>query len=411
MKRFIVLLAATLALTRCAPAAAIELHRGVGLHGMMNWAERAEGSAIYADEPFSGEQFDIPDEILANVAKAGFDFIRLTVDPGPFLYFKGAKRDALDDALAANVRRLSGYGLAVVVDLHPNRQIDRFKPEAIVADEHGGLFDRYVALAGRTAKLLAGLKSERLAFELLNEPQIGYTDQQIEQWNRMQKRLHAAVRENAPDLPIIVTGGRSGGTGGLFDLDPAPFNDGNTLFSFHYYRPHTFTHQGVKSDFSSIRHLRYFSYVPYPAASGSPEAVWQGIKLAIDADNSLSPGARHEMVTASRKALGDYFASGLDRSVIDADFDEVLDWARANGVDPHNIFIGEFGVTRSYGDFAGADPLSRGAWLKDVTEAAAQRGYSWAYWSVLGFGEFSLMDRYGSNDLHAPTLHALGLKP
>ncbi|MCC0015023.1 MAG: cellulase family glycosylhydrolase [Rhodobiaceae bacterium] len=391
-------------------AGAHSLRQGAGLHTMMNWATPGKEST-YAWPPFDGPQHAVSDTLLANLAASGLDFIRLTVDPGPFLAFTGRQREELDRILERNVRRILAHGLDVVVDFHPNRQVARYAPIPLLEDEHGKVFDSHVEMVGRTAALLARIAPDRLAIEPLNEPAYGYNAGEVARWHRMLARLHAGVRAAAPTLPIIVSGARGGGIRGLTDLDPRGFDDANTLYSFHYYEPFDFTHQGVRSDNERMRHLRYFTNIPYPANSVVRDIVWRGIALEIDADAALNPAQRKAALARARERLDAYLDAGFDRARIEADFDKVTDWARSHDIAPSRIFLGEFGAVRGQGTHPGADPVSHSAWLRDVREAAEAHGYAWSFWSVRSHGGMTLVDRPGSDLLHEPTLRALGLTP
>ena len=86
-------------LIAAAPAAAATrdeapFRRGASVHNMLNWATVTADGVHYAWPPFQGAQRDVPDVLIDHLYEAGFDFIRLTVDPGPFLQFKGRQRDA-----------------------------------------------------------------------------------------------------------------------------------------------------------------------------------------------------------------------------------------------------------------------------------------------------------------------------
>ena len=117
-------------------------------------------------------------------------------------------------------------------------------------------------------------RTSKLALELMNEPQYGWDAPTTERWQRMLELLHQGARAQAPDLLLVVTGARGGDATGLKALDPAPFAASNVLFSFHYYEPHDFTHQGVVSPNPSASHWRFISGLPYPAKSGDVDRVW-----------------------------------------------------------------------------------------------------------------------------------------
>ena len=147
-------------------------HRGVAIHNMMNWAavEQSDPSR-YVFPAFAGPNYEVSDALLRNVAAAGFDFVRLTIDPGPFLQFTGTKREVLDQHLREVVERLLRNGFCVIVDFHPNSQVPKYAPEKLVQEVDDPLFIAYAGVIRRTAHLLATLRTNRVALELMNEPQ------------------------------------------------------------------------------------------------------------------------------------------------------------------------------------------------------------------------------------------------
>src|SRR5271155_4217692 len=63
-------------------------HRGVAIHDAMNWATMRQGNKLYAFPPFSDAKHALSQGELTIIRRAGFDFVRLTIDPGPFLQFQ-----------------------------------------------------------------------------------------------------------------------------------------------------------------------------------------------------------------------------------------------------------------------------------------------------------------------------------
>ena len=415
MRRCLLACWCALALLTAQPAEARErasdlFRRGVSVHTMLNWARLASGEReLYAQEPFSGEAYDLPETLIGNVKRAGFDFVRLTVDPGPFLQLEGAARAALDRKLVATVERFLAAGLAVMVDLHSNTHVPRYDPVNWLTSTDDPVFVRYVALVGRTAGLLAGLGTRAVAIEPMNEPPYGYDPASVARWQTMAEMMHAAVRRAAPDLLVVLSGAQGGSRNGLADFDPAPFRGSRVLFSFHYYEPYMFTHEGVESNEGSASLWRYLSAMPYPAASVPTAEVLATVKLNIDRDATLDSARKTAVRVRARADVLAYRATRFGPGSIDAAFDGVLAWARRHEVDPDRIFLGEFGVTRTYGRYRAADPRSREAWLRDVRKAAEARGFGWCLWSLSGYGGMALVTEDGATTLDPGTLRALGL--
>jgi endoglucanase len=399
------------AAARPAWAAAPLFRRGASIHNMMNWAKvEPADKGRFAFPPFAGKTYETPDAILTNLSRAGVDFIRLTVDPGPFLQFEGERRVALDAMLRANVRRLLEYGFAVIVDFHPVSQVPAYAPELITAAVDGPLFLAYAELMARTAGLLAEMRSPRLALELMNEPQYGWDGGTTARWQAMLVMLHAKARAAAPLLPIVLSGARGGDKDGLIALDPAPFRGSDVWWTFHYYAPHVFTHQGVNADQGEARFWRYLSNLPYPAASADRAVVLDRIARNVTQDASLSAAQRGAALRGAKAAATAYLDSGFDRRAIWRDFRAVADWATSRHVDPARILLGEFGVTRTYGPYRASDDAAREAWLTDVRVEAEANGFAWAIWAVTGYGGMALVETDDAVTFDPVQLRALGLR-
>jgi len=385
-------------------------HRGVAIHNMMNWAALEKSDPRrYVSPAFVGPEYETPDALLRSVADAGFDFIRLTIDPGPFLQFTGARRDALDQHLIAVVARLLTHRFCVIVDFHPNPQVPDYAPEMLVQATDDPLFLDYVGIVKRTARVLATLGTNRVAFELMNEPQYGWDAATTERWQRMLEELHREARAVAPDLLLVLSGARGGDFKGLIAVNPESFAGSRVLYSFHYYEPHDFTFQGVKSTLPSAWHWQFISGLPYPAQSGDPDRVWRGIQQNILLDSEAPAADKRRALQQVRERVSNYFAEDFSRKQISANFDAVLNWAKQHRIDPNSILLGEFGVTRTYGTYRASDPTSREAWLRDVRMEAERRRFCWALWALSGFGGMSLVDTDGGSTLDPISLRALGL--
>jgi endoglucanase len=387
-------------------------HRGVAIHNMMNWAAiEPSHPDRYVSPAFVGPNYETSDALLRHVAAAGFDFVRLTIDPGPFLQFSGPDRAALDQHLRRVVERLSSKGFCVIVDFHPNSQVAKYAPEKLVQGIDDPLFLAYAGVLRQTARVLAALHSDRIALELMNEPQYGWDPATTERWQRLLEYLYRGARAEAPDLLMIVSGARGGDIKGLLALDPQPFLGSRVLFSFHYYEPHDFTHEGVKSTTPSAWPWQFISGLPYPANSADPDRVWAKIEHNILSDPNITAGERRLALQRVRERVSAYIASGFDRRQIASDFDSVSNWAKLYGIEPSALFLGEFGVTRTYGMYRASDPISQEAWMHDVRSEAERHGFGWALWVLSGYGGMSLLERDDSDKLDPISLRALGMNP
>jgi hypothetical protein len=376
---------------------------------MLNWAKlNPNDRSRYADKPFSGPEHELSDDLIRNVKRVGFDFVRLTVDPGPFIEAEGDRLRDLDLQVILVVTRFLHNGLSVILNLHANTQVPIYNPDNWLRSVDDPIFVRYVAVVHHMAELLAKLHSSDVALEPINEPSYGYDRVSAARWQQMCELLHDAARSASPDLLILLSGAQGGSSRGLIELNAAPFAGSRVRYSFHYYEPHIFTHQGVEAK-DGARMWGYFSGIPYPARRVPAALVLGKVKENVLERSDLSSSQRQLIIPRAQAEVSDYLMSRFDVSSIEASFDGVADWARRNGLPPKSIILGEFGVTRTYGGYRAADQISREAWLNDVRQAAEHRGFAWSLWLLSGYGGMALVERDGAATLDPSALRALGL--
>ena len=226
----------------------------------------------------------------------------------------------VDQALAAR--------LMVVLNVHHYEEI---------FSDPAGQRERFLALWQQIATRFRDYP-DSLVFEVLNEPHDSLTP---ELWNGLLVDALAVIRQSNPDRYVILGTGEWGGIGAMNRLQLP--DDDRLIFTFHYYNPFAFTHQGA------------------------------------------------EWVSGSNAWLGTTWGTSQDKAAVRNDFDTVAAWAAQH----HNIpvYLGEFGA------YSRAAMDDRIAWTAFVAREAERRGFSWAYWEFdAGFGVYS-NGRW--NELHA----------
>ena len=124
--------------------------RGISVSHALGWAD-VEADGSYGDAPFSAPRFRFDAEQRQAIRAAGFDFVRLVVDVGPFLALDGVRRDRLDDLLIDTVRELLDADLGVIVDLHPSAMNPAYRPTELTAGVDTPNFGSVLALQRRLA--------------------------------------------------------------------------------------------------------------------------------------------------------------------------------------------------------------------------------------------------------------------
>jgi hypothetical protein len=268
----------------------------------------------------------------------------------------------------------------------------------IAAGPEAPLFRDYLRLLARTAASLNELKSPRVALEIMNEP-----PPRAQVWRPMLDAAYSAVRKAAPKLLLVLDGGEEGNLDGTITLDGYR-DDPNILFSFHYYRPWQFTHQGLGG-----MAAQYLTDVPYPAQARPMQESIEATSATIAAAK-LAASEMLQAKTKARRDLEAYRASRFDRSQIADDFDKIARWARDHSVPAHRVILGEFGTMNNAQRGVATRQAERLRWLSDVREEAEARGFAWAAWVHSGSIGFSLVERDGSTEIDSGTLRALGFE-
>ena len=341
------------------------LRRGINTS---HWFAQVVAPRGYTKEHFESHTTA---EDLALIKSLGFDHLRLSVDPWPMLVPGQADRIPAEylGYLDRAVEMILAQDLAVIVDIHPSSE---FKRKLQMDDRQvEALADFWRALAWH----FSSRDPERVFLEVLNEPEFedGY------RWSGVQAKLVAAIRQGAPSHTIIATGHRWSAVDELLFLEP--LRDPNVVYSFHFYVPHLFTHQGATW---GVNFWHYLKEVPYPS---SPDAI---SRLAVDVPDELS-----------RLHLIRYGHGRWDMTRIEAEIAQVVAWARKHGV---RVTCNEFGVYRKF-----TNPAHRASWIADVRTVLERHGIGWTMWDYAG--DFGVVTKEaGTIVLDEPVVNALGLR-
>ncbi len=206
----------------------LDFYKGVNLGGWMSQCdyspERLDGFITSAD--------------FALIADWGFDHVRLPID---YNVIQDSAGDMMPEGLRRVDRALSECekrGLRAVLDLHKTQgfSFDAAEGEAgfFQSPEYQRrFFTVWETFAGRYGR-------EAVLFDLLNEVT---TEDCLAPWKRISRECFGRIRELAPEVPVILGSYQWNSARTVPALDP-PF-DGRTAYSFHFYEPHDFTHQGA----------------------------------------------------------------------------------------------------------------------------------------------------------------------
>ncbi len=375
-----------------------KLGRGLSFHHMLNWpaGKVAGGDFVYAWPAFAQANYSTSENELRRLKDAGFDFIRLTADPAIMIAANAAQHLELFDHYRKIIALLIAHGFSVVFDLHPVSENPRYAPDKLMANA-GGAFDGLVQVVGQVAKLLSDFPPQSVALELMNEPPLMEMGQ-AHLWQAMVERLHTAARTAAAELALVFGGIFYNDRKGLFALDLRPFAGSNVLYTYHYYSPHYYTHQGVAGDEG-----QFVGGVVWPV---TPESASKLYRMAQERIARTPKADAAVELPKARQVIEGLVGARHTPATINSHFAEVSSWADANQIAHDRILLGEFGCTMSALDVPlGPDRL---LWLSTVRKAAEAQGFAWAYWAYKGYGGMELVSDKG--EWHIDVLEALGLK-
>src|SRR3569832_2323718 len=162
-----------------APAAILELHRGVNIHEWLNWSPiAADGSYKWppyrSETDWLGGSRDLtdwpPGDVFATISGLGFDFVRLTIDPGPLLASTGEKRQVALGVISDAARRISSDGLKVILNLHAVSQVPQYGDAFIKGGVDSPGVAAYEDMVADVARMAISIGTDRVAIEPYNEP-------------------------------------------------------------------------------------------------------------------------------------------------------------------------------------------------------------------------------------------------
>jgi|GEM_PF-343073 len=300
----------------------ITLHKGVNLS---NWLANAVRQPLYEKD-------------FIQLEKAGFDNVRLPVNPHQF----EAGFDTVDNA----INMALAHHLKVVLDLHADKT---YTTELETNTQAQATF---IALWVNIAKHYRTYAASSLAFELLNEPQFYHAQAG---YQALVEKTVAAIREVEKEKTLMIAFPQGSSLKALDRI--TPLDDPNLIYDFHFYEPYIITHQGVHRGFEN-KMLRYFEHLPYPADLVDKDAAFYA---------PTAPDSKQ-----AQQELEEYVKEGWNKEKIASRLQLAKKWA-----DTHHakLICGEFGVLRNH-----IDSQSRYRWIQDVRETLESYAIGWQIW-------------------------------
>ncbi|MGX5803276.1 glycoside hydrolase family 5 protein [Bradyrhizobium sp. Arg314] len=405
IKTLMAALLAFAALALPAEAATFSMKRGLNLDQWVTWPTEDKWGDREAILPYPEWRKFLKEDDLEALKDAGLDFLRMPVDPSPFLSDQTtALRGDLYAGVLDSARMINRAGLKVIVDLHlipagGNRKIGMSE----VMDDPT-TFDAYVEIVRNMAKTLAREDPQLVALELMNEPIVDCDENGTDLWPERQKQLFAAARASATRLTLVLTGGCYSIAVSLAKVDPKAIPDDNIIWAFHSYDPFLLTHQGATwaGDF-----IQYVTGLPYPLTAISKARLDMALDTIRGRISAEAPWARQSgMLAYLDEQVATMDSPEKLLAVMEAPFKTVDAWAKANGIKPQDITLGEFGMIRKeYGNRFVMPAAYRAAYVRDMIARAEAHGFSWSVWSY--GGAFGIVDAFDGEKAEPDVMNAI----
>ena len=319
-------------INKCKPA---PFSKGVNL---TNWLEYRKAEDIRPDT------FTIQD--FRNIQSLGCDVVRLPIH---FERFCAPENQyAIPDSVLAILDRAVSWaeetGLFLILDFHNATHVDSFTSR----DVENILIPVWTQLASRYCE-----SSEKVVYEIMNEPH----GIEIPVWNEIILRVHRLIRSIDRNHYVVVGGADWNSTAGMKALPG--FQDDRILYTFHFYDPHTFTHQGAP-----WCHMERVTGIPFPYD-----------------ENKMPPLPDHP-TEIEKRCFETYPLQGTLQAVTQY-FDHYAEFSLARNAP---LVCGEYGCNAF-----SVDKGQRVNWYRIVAGLLDERGIARISWDYYGpFGLFDL---------------------
>jgi len=358
MRKYILLLISILITSYQLTEARIPFSRGLNLTA---WFMSTDVSRIQFSK-YTQKDFE-------NIKSLGCDVIRLPID---FYSMNSGSPDYTIDPL------LLMY-LDQTVTLAENKKIylilDNQPENSEVACQNPKLETLLIKVWTQLATRYES-RSMFVIYEILNEPNTFTTPE----WGKVQQNVITAIRTADKKHKIVVAPSY---WGTVLEINSLPvYTDANLIYTFHFYEPGIFTHQGISWYVPSLESVKN---IPFPYNATTMPALPAGIKG-----------------TYWEKEFNNYKNSGTVAKIY-ATLAKAVDFKNKRNVD---LYCGEFGVYNEY-----TPKNSRNFYYREIRKYLEANGIPWTTWDYsYGFGLFLPFSQARFDyDLNIPMLAALGL--
>jgi aryl-phospho-beta-D-glucosidase BglC (GH1 family) len=319
-------------------------HRLEKLQAGVNISRWFRQPTSYSEDHFRNY---ISDDEMDYMSQMGLKHARLLVDLNLLMLPDGRLAPKMANLVEDAIHRLNGHGLAVVLAISNDK---RKETEGNIE-----FMRKFDAFWKRAATRFAVNDPDMLYFELLSEPHyVGHEHD----WIRYQDLLVKDVRAAAPQYTLIVTGPTGGGLAGFHKMHK--LDDGNIVYSFHFYEPFRLASQATMQ------------------AARAPAQTRRGRAVGRYNPDAYITGKRGRPAYTAppappSKIVPPYGDPRWGRYELWSRVDYPIWWGAENQVP---VYCGAFGVTKK-----STPNDQRLRWYEDLNEAFRANKTCWAVWN------------------------------
>jgi len=290
---------------------------------------------------------------VKQIKAMGFDHIRLPLDEEQLWTEDGEPIDSAFMYLTKAVDWCISNDLCIIADLHILRS-HHFNAKngegKMLLWTDTAAQNTFISLWADLQSKLSHYPTDKLAYELLNEPAAPEADQ----WNALIDRAITQIRKAEPNR-ILFVGANNWQTISNLPYLKVPEGDTNIVIAFHTYDPMLVTH--YKASWTKFK--AYDGPVQYPGLSAKPEDLWAQL-------DSTDPSMKAEI-------------EGINKVYNSDVYDEMVSVAVKRAAELNlSAYCGEFGCLDN------VDTATRHAYYRDFVGALNKYKIGKAVWDYKG---------------------------